>query len=169
MSSVALTVIGTDRPGLVSSLAAVVADHGGNWVDSRLTRLAGQFAGVVLVEVSAADLAGFEAELAAGCEEVGLSLTLRHTDTQPEVGNRIRIEVLGQDRPGIVSQLSKTLAELGVSIEDFQSQTQDAPMGDGILFQAKALITTPPGLAGSAVRGALERLADELMVDLELA
>src|SRR6266498_4366947 len=46
-----MTVIGRDRPGLVDSLAGLVAQHGGNWLDSRMSRLGGQFAGILRVQI----------------------------------------------------------------------------------------------------------------------
>src|SRR5436189_2198459 len=53
--SLVMTVIGQDRPGLVESVAAIVAEHGGNWLESRMSRLGGQFAGILRVEVPADD------------------------------------------------------------------------------------------------------------------
>ena len=46
-----MTVIGQDRPGLVESVAALVAENGGNWLESRMSRLGGHFAGILRVEV----------------------------------------------------------------------------------------------------------------------
>ena len=52
-SNLVMTVIGADRPGLVEMVAARVADHGGNWLESRMCRLGGQFAGILRVAVAA--------------------------------------------------------------------------------------------------------------------
>ena len=56
MEDLVLTLIGADRPGLVESLAKRVAAHRGNWVESRMAHLAGQFAGILRVEVPAANV-----------------------------------------------------------------------------------------------------------------
>jgi glycine cleavage system regulatory protein len=51
MATLVLTVIGDDRSGLVSALSGVIADHGGSWERSQMARLAGKFAGIVVVSV----------------------------------------------------------------------------------------------------------------------
>ena len=51
MATLVLTLTGADRAGLVSDLSTDVAAHGGSWLTSRMARLAGTFAGVVLVEI----------------------------------------------------------------------------------------------------------------------
>ena len=45
-----MTVIGPDRTGLVDAVAALVTEHGGNWLESRMSRLGGHFAGILRVE-----------------------------------------------------------------------------------------------------------------------
>ncbi len=51
MATFILTVLGDDRPGLVSALSAPISAHGGSWERSQMSRLAGKFAGIVLVAV----------------------------------------------------------------------------------------------------------------------
>src|SRR2546421_8836268 len=63
MTDLVLTLIGPDRPGLVESVAARVAAHGGNWLESRMAHLAGQFAGILRVEVPAERLSELRAAL----------------------------------------------------------------------------------------------------------
>ena len=52
MATIILTVIGEDRPGLVSALSAPINAHGASWKRSQMSRLAGKFAGIVLVSVA---------------------------------------------------------------------------------------------------------------------
>jgi len=49
--SLVLTVIGPDRPGLVESLSQAIAQQEGNWLESRMARMAGQFAGILRVNI----------------------------------------------------------------------------------------------------------------------
>ena len=51
MTDLVLTLIGSDRPGLVEAVAEVIAGHGGNWLESRMAHLAGKFAGILRVEI----------------------------------------------------------------------------------------------------------------------
>jgi glycine cleavage system regulatory protein len=183
VTNLVLTVIGDDRPGLVSALSAVVATHGGNWLTSELVCLAGKFAGVVLVETPDAQMAGLTGALAELATSQGLQVTATaagHTDPAdmaepargiPEPGSRKRctLALVGNDRPGIVRELSAILAGLGVGIEELHTGTREAPMAGGQLFEARAQLALPEHLSLVQVSSALEATAAELMVDVELA
>lgn len=167
MTTLVLTLIGDDRSGLVNALAAAVVDQGGNWERSQLAELAGAFAGIVVVEVPDERT---EALKAAVTSIDGLTVTIVDADAvaAPEPDRRIHVALLGNDRPGIVKELSGVVADLGLSIEEMMTGTRDAPMAGGRLFEAELIVPITPGTDLDALRGALERLADELMVDITL-
>lgn len=165
------TVMGADRPGLVAKLAESVADHGGNWMESRLVRLGGQFAGVLRVEVPEGDAQLLAAALRE-LEAVGLSSLCRaeEASVQPEARSRlVRMEILGSDRPGILKGISRALAKHAVNIEELSTERRAAPMSGGLLFQARAVVHLPPEATLPALRQELEKIAGDLMVDLLLA
>ncbi len=171
MASLLLTVIGDDRPGLVSAVSALVEARGGSWQRSQLTRLAGKFAGIALVEVPDPQRASLE-EALAGLAAEGLVVHVEDAGAarapgQANEAHSFRLHLVGQDRPGIVAEISSALAARGVGIEELLTDVVDAPMGGGTLFEARARLTMPAG-TDADVRADLERLADELMVDLEL-
>lgn len=169
MPSHLITIAGTDRPGLVESLAQTVSDHGGNWLESRMARLAGQFAGVIRVETPAAKSKAL-AEALRGLP--GLDITVRDAAEGTEAassGRPVTLEVIGQDRPGIVSQVTRVLAAAGLNIEEFISEVTSAPMSGEPMFRAEAALTAPEGADLSAVRAELEKIAADLMVDISLA
>lgn len=162
-----LTAIGTDRTGLVESLAQRIAATGANWEESRLARLAGQFAGIVLVTVDAerADqLIASLRELAASGLQVS-SQTVTPPATAP-AGQRVRLHITGADRPGIVRDVSRILAERDVNVEELESSISSAPMSAEAMFVARARLLVPPTLSLPSLRSALEVLGNELMVDL---
>src|SRR5512133_3134164 len=103
-----MTILGADRPGLVESVAAIVAEHGGNWLESRMSRLGGLFAGILRVSVPDPR----NAQLVKALDTLktrGLSVTV-HSDeslTKPEPRQLRRLTVVGQDRPGIVRQIAQ--------------------------------------------------------------
>lgn len=167
MVTLVLTAIGDDRAGLVRSLADVVADHGGNWEQSQMTELAGKFAGIVLVTVPEESVGALTAALDAlhGVLDVHAEVGSDH----PAVTDRFVVEVLGNDRPGIVRDVTRVLAEAGASIDSLVTDTRDAPMAGGLLFEARAMIHLPAGSNPDVVRSGLETLAQELMVDVDLA
>lgn len=168
-TSLVLTLIGRDRPGLVSAVAARASAGGANWLESRLAQLAGQFAGVVRLEVEEADAGRLEASL-RGLEAEGLHLTIeRGAVAGAAEGLRpTSLELVGHDRPGIVRDISAVLARHGVSIEELETACESAPMSSEPLFRAKALLHVPAAVALDVLRGDLEALANELMVDLSL-
>ncbi len=169
MATIILTVIGDDRPGLVSTLSAPISAHGASWNRSQMSRLAGKFAGIVLVSVADERLEALSADLAALAAQ-GLHVTLERTDEPVERESlRLHLELLGADHPGIVAEVSAALAARGVSIEELTTDVRDAPMAGGTLFEAHAVLTAPPTTSTETLGSVLEALADELMVEIRLS
>lgn len=168
MDHLVLTVIAQDQPGLVERLAGCVANHGGNWLESRMARMAGQFAGIVRVDVPAEAHGGLIKELEA-LSAHGIRVQLAASGSEP--GGRftvIRLELVGNDRPGIVRDITRVLAEQGVNLESLLTEVAPAPMSGELLFTAEALLAVPETLALEQLQARLETLADDLMVELNL-
>jgi glycine cleavage system regulatory protein len=168
MKDLVLTLIGPDRPGLVESLAKRVDEHGGNWLESRMARLAGQFAGILRVEVPPERVPELQAALAElqgqGLRVVAESGTAsEHADLRA-----MELRLVGQDHPGIVRKVSEVLMGHGVNIEELATDRESAPMAGGQLFRAKARLQVPAGADADRLRKDIERIADDLMVDLTL-
>jgi len=167
MASFILTAIGDDRPGLVSALSAPISAHGASWERSQMSRLGGKFAGIVLVTVAEEEYDALTTELVA---TDGLAVTVERTDAPAApTSQRLRLRLLGDDRPGIVAEVSAALAEGGVSISQLVTDVRDAPMAGGTLFEASAELSAPATTSTEALRSVLEALADELMVDIDLS
>jgi glycine cleavage system regulatory protein len=163
-----LTVIGRDRPGLVSAVSEVIAAVGGNWLDSRMASLGGQFAGMLLVAVAPEKASELITSLQA-LEAQGLSLVIATSDTQERpAGRTLSLDLIGLDRPGIVRDLSRVVAALGVSITDFESEQVSGSFSGEAMFKAKARLTLPDDLPIETLRQAIEAIAHELMVDFSL-
>lgn len=168
--SLVMTVLGQDHPGLVESLAEVVRKHGGNWLESRMAHLAGQFAGILRVEVDA-DRAAPLTDALKALHNQGLELIV-HTDVlEPatKAAGLVHLELVGQDRPGIVSEITHVLARHGVNVEDLNTERTTAPTTGQQLFQASAKLQLPSASAGAQLRQDLERIASDLMVDIMIA
>lgn len=167
-----MTVIGADRPGLVQMVAARVADHGGNWLESRMCRLGGQFAGILRVEVPP-ERRDELVNVLRTLEVDGLRIIM-HAEAGAGAPGAVAgllatIELVGHDRPGILRSVSGVFAQHGVNVEELSSELVSAPMGGGTLFQARATLLVPPGVKLAAVRADLEKIAADLMVDIKLA
>jgi glycine cleavage system regulatory protein len=172
MTSLVLTLIGPDRPGLVEAVAEVIAAHGGNWLESRMAHLAGKFAGVLRAEVPAERsralmeaLGQLETRgLRVIAEVAGSTAALASPDRRP-----MDLEVVGLDRPGIVREISQLLARHAVNVEELSTDRISAPMSGEMLFRAQARVHVPGGADLTAVRAGLERLANDLMIEIKLA
>lgn len=165
-----MTIIGADRPGLVEMVAARVADHGGNWLESRMCHLGERFAGIARVEVPAEKLADLKRAL-HGLEADGLRVVVEkaagiaHATSS---GQAATLELVGNDRPGILRAVTGVLTVHGVNVEELSSECVAAPMGGGDLFQARARVLVPAAVKLENVRRDLEKIATDLMVDLKL-
>ncbi|MEJ6656554.1 MAG: ACT domain-containing protein [Pseudomonas sp.] len=161
-----LTVIAADKPGLVESLAQVITRHGGNWLDSRMARMAGQFAGILRVDVPAAQVEALRTEL-ENMSSGGMNIQLAvsgQADDQPQA--TLMLSLVGNDRPGIVHEVSAVLARHGVNVEQLETSCEPAPMSADLLFRANARLGLLPQTDANALRADLENLADDLMVEL---
>jgi glycine cleavage system regulatory protein len=167
--SLVLTVIADDHPGLVSALAGEIAAFEGNWTETRMASLAGKFAGILLVTVpeSRADgLIGALREL----ELIGMHLVIERSAGQPAppASHMLELELTGQDRPGIVREISHLLAQRGINIEELETECISGSFSGEALFRAQARLRVPRQLSTAELRTALEALANELMVDIDL-
>jgi len=169
-TSLVVTTIGDDRPGIVNALSDIARRFHANWSGSHMASLAGQFAGIVHLEVADADAESMIAAL-RGLDAMGLHVVIaKGANKAPPVPRRkLRLELVGHDRPGIVRELSGNLAAIGVSIDEMHTQIVSAAMSGDQLFKLKALLAVPPSIADDALRGALEAIANEMMVDIEPA
>ena len=168
MALAVLSVVGSDRPGLTKALAAAVLSAGGNWLESHLSRLGGLYVGSVLIEL-AAD--GVEALRSAArtVDAHGLEVRIVPAVEAPgAAGETLQLGLVGQDRPGIVNQVTGVLSRLGANIETFETWIDAEPHSGAPLFHMDALLRLPPELEAQAVQAALEEISAEIMVDMSL-
>lgn len=169
MHSLVMTILGPDRPGVVELVAKVVSQHGGNWLESRMAHLAGQFAGIVHAAVPPEQVAALTLAL-QNLSNDGLTVLL-HVEADEGaaiVYAPMWLDLMGADRPGIVREVTRVLSEHEVNVEEFQTECLSAPMSGEKLFQATARLRLPPGLSVQRLQQELERIGHDLMVDIRL-
>jgi glycine cleavage system regulatory protein len=161
-----MTVLGSDRPGLVRSLADTVARHGGNWLESRMARLAGQFAGIVRIECPSANADALLLEL----QTPGIpGLTIqaaRESAVETPQRRTLHVEVVGNDRPGIVRELTAAIAGAGGNVEELTTGLESAPMSGHPMFRARGVISIPENAEPSVLTASIENLGGDLTVDV---
>ncbi|MBC8095950.1 MAG: ACT domain-containing protein [Akkermansiaceae bacterium] len=165
-TTLVMTVLGADRTGLVEAVAKVVAEHGGNWLESRMCRLGGEFAGIVRVTVPKAQQQALEAALG---KLAGLTIVVRGDEPVQSAApaGLVSLEVVGQDRPGIVREITRALSAQGINVEELATECVSAPMSGEALFQARAKISVPANVALDKLRQTLESGLAGLTVELE--
>ena len=169
-TSLVMTIMGQDRPGLVELLAGAIAEHGGNWLESRMSRLGGQFAGILRVDLASENESALTRSL-QGLRDHGLTVIL-HSEllsaAAAPLGSLYRIEMYGHDRPGIVRQLSHALASRGINVEELSTDCQSAAMTGESIFRAVAKVGVPAEADFATVRAALAKIVDDLGLDLSV-
>lgn len=165
--SLVMTVIGKDRPGLVESLSAIIEKHGGNWEESRMVQLAGEFAGLLHVNVPAGRAAELEGALGS-LERLSVTVARAPEEATPDPAatHTIELEVEGQDHPGIVHRVAEVVAAKDVNIEELESEISSAPMSGEKMFRARARLQMPKSVSLDDLTDELEELADDLMVEM---
>ena len=162
-----MTVLGSDRPGLVSSLADTVARHGGNWLESRMARLAGQFAGIVRIECPVGQRGRTARRTPAHrASPVSPSRPCANPSEEPVKRRTLVVDVVGNDRPGIVRDLSAAIAKAGGNVEELTTGLESAPMSGHPMFRAHGVISIPENAETSALTTAIESLGGDLTVDV---
>src|SRR5690606_21865932 len=159
-----ISIFTDDRPGVVEQVAAIVGRHQGNWLESALSRLGGKFAGILLADVPTANQGALEQDL-AGLASQGISVTVDHAGSHSGGGEEIAFEVIGNDRRGIVGEISSVLARHSVSVDELYTSTESAPMSGDLLFRASASVVMPAGMDRDDLREILEQLSTDLMVE----
>ncbi len=165
-TSLVVTLVGPDRPGLVSALSDKAVEFGANWADSVMSNFAGQFAGIVQLEVQADKCDALIAALQSlESPQMRISVT-RGSEGKPAAMRRLKLDLVGQDRPGIIHSISSQLAKRQISIEKLETHVASGAMSGEQMFQMRAQLRVPAALDYDELRSGLEGLANELMVDI---
>ncbi|MEZ5490089.1 MAG: ACT domain-containing protein [Gammaproteobacteria bacterium] len=162
-----LTAIGDDRPGLVEQLALVVARNSGNWLESSMSQLAGKFAGILRVSVPDENVEQLVSELESLSGSLKLVIEKGTGNQSGEVSQTLSLSLIGNDRPGIIKEISTALASQRVNVEELNTECSIAPMSGETLFNAQVRLRVPSDLDLDALQRRLEQIADDLIVDIQ--
>lgn len=162
-----MTIIGADRTGLVESIARIIQEHGGNWLESRMCRLGGEFAGILRIQVPKEK----EAALTRILQELdsrGLTVVTRPDNVEPSSAptKTATLSLVGADRPGIIRQVTSILAHHNINVEELETECSSAPMSGEMIFQAMAKLQIPNSCVTAELRRELEAIGGELMVEI---
>ena len=164
-SSLIITFLGTDRSELVKSLSEVVKNHNGNWQESQMVRMDGQFAGLARVSLDA-DAVETLSQALSTLQSDDLQILMQQSEILPATEKTVSIELLGSDRQGIIHDITQQLGALNVNIEKLQSEQRIAPMSNEALFYAELELGLPADVTEADIQQAFEAVSDSLMVDV---
>lgn len=171
-TTLVITVLATDRPGIVNALSEILVAHKANWIDSRMANLADKFAGLVQISVPTDELDNLKGKLQAlrdADNKLHIVMEEAVTVLEPLPRSKLSLELVGADRPGIIDDITGVLSSLGVNINELVTEQREASMSAELLFYAKLTLGLPENVSDDDVRNSLEALSDQLMVDLVFA
>jgi glycine cleavage system regulatory protein len=169
LTSLVITVIGPDRPGIVSAVSDKAVEFGANWTDSLMANFAGQFAGIVQLQAPAKNSDALMAALRS-LESPGMRIAVaKGGDGGAAAAVRyLKLDLVGNDHPGIIHRISSQLARRGISIEKLQTEVVSGAWSGEQMFKMNARLVVPSSLDTDELRSGLESLANELMVDITI-
>ncbi len=166
-----ITVTCPDRPGIVEKITEAMVAHAANWEESRLARLGGEFAGIILVSVAAEDADALAAAL-LGLADGAMTVALKVTQPPGDAPSGLRVcqlQLAGADHEGIVHTVAAYLARQGINVEELETEVTAAPITASPLFRMTARIQLPSHVAFDELQANLARIAEDLGVDIDIA
>lgn len=171
MQHFALTIIGRDRPGIVSQVTEILYHRGFNIADSSCSILGGQFSMILIISNPEVSTKEEFADTFQPLEDNGLSVFIRTLkpggEVRPELdGELCMISVYGADKPGIVYQVAKELGDRKINITDLNTKLIGAKDKPVYVMMLEALL--PESTEIEVVEGWMKELKQKLQVDISV-
>lgn len=166
-TSIVLTIIAEDRPGIIQTVSSVLKDHGGSWTQSSMSTLAGQFAGILLVSLPAENSEACLQSL-SDLRLAGLHVVAHLSEEAPATVDtgEYRLDLVGNDRAGIIHEITTLLTKYDINVKDIETVVESASMGGGEIFRARANLVVPVSADIDTLTTEIEEIANDLMVDI---
>ncbi len=167
--SLVISILTEDKPGIVETLASTINNAGGNWLESRMTHLAGKFAGILQVSVDESNHEALKTALSQlsekGISVIAADVSEQSTETSPKV---MSFSLVGNDRPGIIRELSQAFASHSINMDELETDCSSMPWSGEPMFTARGTLEIPEGTNLDALMDQLDSISDNLGVDIEL-
>jgi glycine cleavage system transcriptional repressor len=171
-TNIVLTLTGTDRTGIVEDITRMLLALDGNVETSRMARLGGEFAVLMLTSLPEGQLENLKKNIQSLVSQgfkvtttpTGQTYADAHAGWQP-----YQIEVRGADHEGIIHEVARILSQRGINIESMDTSISPAPVSGTPLFSMKALVIVPPELPGRNWKADLKEAGQNLQVDIRVS
>lgn len=173
MPQLIVSALGPDRPGIVGELTSHLHEAGANLLDTRMVNLRGEFAMMVLLEVSPAAAGKLTAELPQFGKRIGLTLTVAEQGAGDAAayatqGLPYRLKTYSLDQPGIVARLTSVLRGYCVNIEELTARQESAAFAGNPLFLTEMQLTVPADVSLRELRADIEKVCSQINCDWDL-
>ncbi len=164
-----ITLLSEDKPGIVNRIADVISQHQGNWLESRMSQLAGKFAGILKISIDQAQKQALVTALTA-LENTGIQLLIDHVseDHPTPTGMSFSFELVGADRIGIINEISQAFSDKGMNIDEMETECSSMPWSGEPLFQASGLLSAPADINTDQLLQQLDTIEESLGIDITL-
>ncbi len=159
-----MTIIGPDQTGLVKGIAEAASSHGASWEQSHMSHLAGQFAGILRIVCPRETVDALISDMRA-LETTGLKIEIIQDASNPtEVGQMLELDLIANDRSGLVNELAAAIDAAGCNIEELETEVQNSPWSGDLLFHATGIIS----LGDTSSRESLQENLEDLGLDFQV-
>ncbi|MDA3903161.1 MAG: amino acid-binding protein [Desulfuromusa sp.] len=171
MQHFALTIIGRDRPGIVSQVTEILYQGGFNIADSSCSILGGQFSMILIISNPEISSKEEFSETFNPLEEKNLSVYIRTLKPGGEIrsnleGELCMISVYGADKPGIVYQVAKELGDRSINITDLNTKLVGDKQNPVYVMMLEAML--PENTEIEEVESWMKELKQKLQVDISV-
>jgi glycine cleavage system transcriptional repressor len=171
MQHFALTIIGRDRPGIVSQVTEILYQGGFNIADSSCSILGGQFSMILIISNPEISSKEEFSETFSPLEEKNLSVYIRTLKPGGEIrsnleGELCMISVYGADKPGIVYQVAKELGDRSINITDLNTKLVGDKQNPVYVMMLEAML--PENTEIEEVESWMKELKQKLQVDISV-
>ena len=173
--TVICSFIGDDKTGIVELLAKTISDCSGNWLESSMAKLAGHFAGIVRVDIDEDEVEILRSaldNLAKSGLSIQLALPDKITAIEAEAASSaqhgIKLNIVGNDRPGIVYEVSQALVAAKINVVNMQTHLSSAPMSGDSLFHSTMSLTKESEQDLDSLESQLDKIAERLSIEIDL-
>lgn len=178
-NTVICSFIGNDKNGLVELLAKAISDSDGNWLESNMAKLAGHFAGIICIDIDESKIANLQTALDQLAKD-GLAIQLSNSSHafareassqsagQSAGQSALQLDIVGNDRPGIVYEVSQALVAAKINVVNMQTHLSSAPMSGDSLFHSTMSLSNEHDYDLDELEFQLDKIAERLSVEIDL-
>ncbi|MBK1790537.1 glycine cleavage system protein R [Persicirhabdus sediminis] len=168
-ASLILTIHAKDRPGIVRTVSQTVEAGGGNWLESRMARLAGQFVGIARIHCAIDDVKPMASSLnALQAQGIFIDTLGAETDAIKTYDRCLAVEIFGNDRKGIVNEVTTAVTKVGGNVEELHTSIESAAMAGNDMFKLQGTICLKDEACEEELIAAIESISDDLTIEFKI-